>query len=150
MSTVEKDHGRIDFRKYDICYEAGLLEERYNWPNLVAFGRVTSTRETSKGTTTQTRYFISSGTLTVESFIAAVRGHWSIENSLHWVMDMAFREDESRARVKNLAANLAALKHISFNMLKKLDIKQSIRERCKCAGWDNNFMLDVLKAQVAS
>lgn len=149
LTTLEKDHGRIEYRKYDICYEASLLEERYNWPGLVAFGRVTSTRETSKGKTTATRYFISSGTLTVEAFVAAVRGHWSIENTLHWVMDMAFREDESRARVKNLAANLATLKHISFNMLKKLDIKPSIRVRRKLAGWDNNFMLDVLKAQVS-
>lgn len=125
----------------------GLLscETRYN---LVAFDRVISTLETAKGTTTAVRYFISSSTLTVESFVGAVRGHhWSIENNLHWGMDMAFRGHESRARVKNLAANLAILKHISFNTLKKLDIKPSIRVRRKLAGWDNNFMLDVLKAQ---
>ena len=149
LSTLEKDHGRIEMRKYDICYEVGLLEERYNWPKLTAFGRVTSTRETAAGTTTAIRYFIASRALTPESFIAAVRGHWSIENKLHWVLDMAFREDESRARIKNLGANLATLKHISFNILKKLDIKPSIRVRRKLAGWDNDFMLDVLKAQAS-
>lgn len=149
LSTLEKDHGRIEMRKYDICYEVGLLEERYNWPKLTAFGRVTSIRETATGTTTAIRYFIASRALTCESFIAAVRGHWSIENKLHWVLDMAFREDESRARIKNLGANLATLKHISFNILKKLDIKPSIRVRRKLAGWDNDFMLDVLKAQAS-
>lgn len=95
------------------------------------------------------RYFIASRALTSESFIAAVRGHWSIENKLHWVLDMAFREDESRARIKNLGANLATLKHISFNILKKLDIKPRVRVRRKLAGWDNDFMLDVLKAQAS-
>lgn len=148
LSTLEKNHGRIEARKYDICYEVGLLEEQFMWPHLVAFGRVTSTRETAKGQTLTTRYFISSRTLSPESFVEAVRGHWSIENQLHWVLDMVFREDESRARIKNLAANLATLKHISFNMLKKLGIKQSVRVRRKMAGWDNRFMLDVLKAQV--
>lgn len=150
LTTLDKDHGRIELRKYDICYEVGLLEERYNWPKLQAFGRVTSTRETKNGSTTSVRYFISSRALTPDSFIGAVRGHWSIENQLHWVLDMVFREDESRARTKNLAANLATLKHLSFNMLKKLDIKPSVRVRRKIAGWDNNFMLEVLKAQVAS
>lgn len=149
LTTLDKDHGRIEMRKFDVCYEVGLLEERYNWPNLTAFGRVTSTRETASNTTITTRYFICSRAFTPESFISAVRGHWSIENKLHWVLDMVFREDESRARIKNLAANLATLKHISFNILKKLDIKPSVRVRRKIAGWDNNFMLDVLKAQIA-
>lgn len=150
LTTLEKDHGRIEMRKYDVCHEVSLLEERYNWPKLTAFGRVTSTRETANSKTTTTRYFICSRALTPELFISAVRGHWSIENKLHWVLDMVFREDESRARIKNLAANLATLKHISFNILKKLDIKPSVRVRRKLAGWDNNFMLDVLKTQAAS
>lgn len=150
LTTIDKDHGRIEIRKYDICYEVGLLEERFNWPKLQAFGRVTSTRETKNGSTTSIRYFISSRALTPELFIGAVRGHWSIENQLHWVLDMVFREDESRARIKNLAANLVTLKHISFNILKKLDIKPSIRVRRKLAGWDNDFMLDVLKTQASS
>lgn len=150
ISTLEKDHGRIELRKYDICYEVGLIEERYNWPKLTAFGRVTSIRETTNSTSATTRYFIASYALTPEAFVSAVRGHWSIENKLHWVLDMAFREDESRARIKNLGANLATLKHISFNILKKLDIKPSVRVRRKLAGWDNTFMLDVLKAQAMS
>lgn len=148
LTTLEKDHGRIELRQYDICYEVGLLEDRYNWQKLESFCRVISTREMNNGSTgTSTRYFISSRAFTPELFASAVRGHWSIENKLHWVLDMAFREDESRARIKNLAANLATLKHISFNILKKLDIKPSIRVRRKLAGWDNNFMFNVLKTQ---
>lgn len=151
LATLEKDHGRIEFRRYDVCYEVGLLEERYNWPKLEAICRVVSTRELINGATTNTtRYFIASRALTPELFISAVRGHWSIENKLHWVLDMAFREDESRARIKNLAANLATLKHISFNILKKLDIKPSIRVRRKLAGWDNNFMFNVLQTQATT
>lgn len=84
------------------------------WPKLLAFARVTSIRETAKGTTSDTRYFISSRALTPELLVEAVRGHWSIENQLHWVLDMTFREDESRARIKNLAGNLAILKHLSL------------------------------------
>lgn len=147
ISTLEKDHGRLEIREYEICHEVKLLDEYFKWPKLKAFARVTSTRETNKGVTTSVRYFISSRILTPAFLIEAVRGHWGIENRLHWVLDMVFREDESRARVKNLAANLATLKHISFNMLKKLNIKPSIRVRRKMAGWDNHFMLDVLKAQ---
>ena len=151
LGTIEKGHGRIEVRKYDVCYEIGLLEDRYNWPKLEAFCRVVSTREMINGaTTTSTRFFISSRALTPELFISAVRGHWSIENKLHWVLDMVFREDESRARIKNLAANLATLKHISFNILKKLNIKPSVRVRRKLAGWDNSFMFNVLRTQATT
>lgn len=149
ITTLDKNHGRLETRKYDICYDVELLEERYNWPNIVAFARVTSTRETSKGIEQSIRYFISSKALSVELFAQAVRGHWSIENRLHWVLDVVFREDESRARAKNLAANLATLRHISFNMLKKLDMKQSIRVRRKLASWSFEFMLKVLTSLAA-
>jgi predicted transposase YbfD/YdcC len=76
----------------------------------------------------------------------AVRGHWGIENSLHWVLDVAFREDESRIRKDHAPENSAILRHIALNLLKKVDPKKSVKRKRLIAGWDNHFLANVLHA----
>jgi predicted transposase YbfD/YdcC len=81
-----------------------------------------------------------------ENFTNAIRNHWSIENSLHWVLDVTFHEDESRVRKGNAPENFAVLRHIALNMIKKeTSLKKSIKSKRLRAGWDNNYLLKVLK-----
>lgn len=97
-------------------------------------------------TSAETRYFITSLPPDARQLLAAVRAHWGIENKLHWVLDMIFREDESRIRKDNAPANAAILKHIARNMLEKAPSRRSIRLKRKSAGWDNQFLASVLMA----
>lgn len=108
-----------------------------------------SIREINGKTSDETRYFICSRKLEAEELAKAVRGHWSIENCLHWVLDVAFRDDDGRVRIRNAAANFVTLKHITLNMLKMMPGKQSMRVRRKRASWDNDYLLAVLKMQIA-
>ena len=101
---LDKDHGRIERRIYSLTNEVNNLEAKANWPGLKCMGRVRSIREVNGKTSDETRYFISSRQLEVEEFAKAVRSHWGIENKLHWVLDMVFRDDENRARIRNSAA----------------------------------------------
>jgi hypothetical protein len=76
----------------------------------------------------------------------AVRGHWAIENSLHWVLDMLFRDDECRVRTNHAPANFTTIKHMALNMLRKASGKSSMRSRRKAAGWDDDFLASLVKA----
>ncbi len=115
--TIEKDHGRIETRDYYLSADINWMPEARKWKGLSSIGMVRSQREIGEKRSIETRYYIS--TLNeVENFAYAVRRHWSIENSLHWVLDIAFREDESRVRKDHGAANLAILRHIA-GLLKK-------------------------------
>jgi predicted transposase YbfD/YdcC len=144
--TVEKDHGRIESRKYWIVDEPSF-EAGDEWGGLKSVGMVRSKRELSDRIETETRYYICScEELSAQDFAAAVRGHWGIENSLHWVLDVAFREDECRTRKGHAAENLARLRHIALNLLReektvcKLGIKAK-RHRCAI---DEKYLQDVL------
>jgi predicted transposase YbfD/YdcC len=102
-------------------------------------------RRTKKGTSVKRRYFISSLESNAKRLLCAVRTYWGIENKLHWVLDLAFREDESRVRKGNGPENLAVLRHIALNLLRREDTaKISIRAKRKKAGWDNSYLLKVL------
>ena len=90
------------------------------------------------------RYFISSLPLGVKRFAACVRGHWGIENTLHWCLDVTFREDESRVRDRVLADNLAWLKRFAISLLKQVDDKESIAMRRRMAGWNAAYLAKVL------
>jgi predicted transposase YbfD/YdcC len=90
---------------------------------------------------TSTRYFISSWHATADEFLHAIRDHWQIENGLHWVLDVAFREDESRIRKDHAPANMALLRHIAVNLLKQESTaKVGISNKRKRAGWDNDYL----------
>ena len=117
--TVNKDHGRIETRECYICEDISWLNTRSRWRSLNGVGMITTTIEQNSEKSSQNNYFIySCKGLSPQQIMDAKRSHWSIENKLHWVLDMQFREDESRARKDNSAENLNVLRHFAFNLLK--------------------------------
>ena len=144
--TVDGDKGRIETRIYHQSDDIGWLRERHSgWCNLNSIGRVVATREIAGKATMQTRYFISSMALDPSRFGYAIRAHWAIENSLHWVMDVTFRDDDSRVRKNQAPANFAIIKHAAMNYIKRLKDKRSLRMRRKIAGWNNQFLLKIIQ-----
>ncbi|MEJ2228676.1 MAG: ISAs1 family transposase, partial [Alphaproteobacteria bacterium] len=103
--TVDGDHGRIETRKYTVFHDISWLTERHNWPGLNAIVMVESSREIGEKIEMETQVYITSFKGAAEQIAPAVRSHWAIENSLHWVMDMVFRDDDCRVREGNAAAN---------------------------------------------
>jgi len=104
--------------------------------------------EKNGGTTSNdVRYFIVSRYLSGQRFAQAVRGHWGIENSLHWVLDVTFHEDQSRTRERHMADNLSWLRRFAISLLKRHPSKHSIKGKSEIAGWNNNFLMQVLAAQ---
>lgn len=145
--TLEKDHGRIEQRRCYVTEEIEWLEQKDDWENLKSVIMVEAIREVIGGkTTTQRRYFISSLEANAENAFRAVRGHWAIENELHWSLDIGFREDDCRVREARSAENLATIRHIGLNLLKQeKSCKLGIKTKRKKAGWDERYLLKVLK-----
>lgn len=129
--TVDKAHGRIEIRKCVISEEIGWLKNRLEWKGLRGIGAIYCTVEKNSQISEQSHYFIySCHGMTAEELMKHKRSHWSIENKLHWVLDMAFREDESRARTDNSAENLNVIRQIAFNILKSdTSFKGSITDK---------------------
>jgi len=144
--TVEKDHGRIETRRY---YQSDYLDwfaDKGKWEGLRSVGMVESTRELDGKTTVERRYYLSSLKLEVETFARAVRGHWGVENKLHWVMDVCFREDQSRARQGYAAENLATLRRLALNLLKREKTKKrGIKGKQLNASWHHPYLLRLLR-----
>ena len=139
----EKGHGRIEIRKYFLSAEIDWLWQKNEWENLNAIGMVKATVIEKDITSEETRYFITSLT-DVAPFASAVREHWGIENSLHWVLDVGFNEDNCRMRKDNSGENFAVIRHIAINLLKKDTSKMSMRaKRHRCA-YDDEFLYNVL------
>jgi predicted transposase YbfD/YdcC len=104
-----------------------------------------SVRVTPDKTETSTRYFISSWEASAQDFMAAIREHWQIENGLHWVLDIAFREDESQIRKNHAPQNMAVLRHLALNLLKQeTSVKVGIAAKRKMVGWDNDYLHKVV------
>ena len=146
-SSLEKDHGRIEERRCWITEEINWLEQKDEWQNLKSVVMVEAVREVIGGAkTVERRYFISSLEAKAEQALRCVRGHWAIENSLHWCLDIGFREDDCRVREAKAAENLATVRHIGLNLLKQeKSCKLGIKSKRKKAGWDENYLLKVLK-----
>ena len=109
--------------------------------------RVHATRTVGTYTTTHSRYFITSLPLDAERALRAARLHWGVENGLHWVLDVAFDEDRSRARLKNAQATWVALRHLAVNLLKRdKSIKAGVEAKRLRAGWDRAYLLKLLTA----
>ncbi len=144
-TTLDKDHGRIEKREYWTVADLEWLEQKRRWAGLRTIGMARSHRTVDGQTTVETRHFISSLEMNSQRFGRAVREHWGIENSLHWVLDIAFREDECRIRKGNAAENFGMLRHIALNLLKNDKVtKAGIAAKRKKAGWDNDYLLEVL------
>ena len=138
--TVDGDHGRIETRRAEVLHDVGWLAETHGWPGLAAAGKVTAIREVDGRATTSVRYFIASRPLAAAELNRLVRGHWGIENRLHWVLDVVMNEDQARARKDHAPENLALLRRFALNIIKRNKDKGSNRLKFKRAGWDDRFL----------
>jgi predicted transposase YbfD/YdcC len=146
--TSDKSHGRKDKRCYVLAKLPRDFPLKDQWPGIKAVGMAVRVTEKRDGTTNgDVRYFISSRYLSGKRFAQAVRGHWGIENSLHWVLDVTFDEDQSRTRERRMADNLSWLRRFAISLLKRHPSKHSIKGKSRIAGWSNNFLMEVLMAQ---
>lgn len=121
------------------------LRGAHHWTGLQSLVKLLTVRQHDHKTDITTRYFISSWQASAQDFLRFIRGHWRIENGLHWVLDIAFREDESRIRNQHAPQNMAVLRHVALNLLKQdQSVKVGITAKRKMAGWDNDYLLKVL------
>ncbi len=143
----ELGHGRAETRTYRVLNNVqDLVDPEAQWKNLNSLGRVDYLRTENNGKTKlEKRYFITSLFQEAQDLSQSIRGHWSIENQLHWVLDVEFNEDDSRVRKDYAPENLAIIRHIALNLLKQdKSVKGSIKSKRNRAGWDNDYLLKVL------
>ncbi len=140
----ETGHGRKETRTGTVVSVKGLAEH-HEFPGLKAFGRIDSCRETDGKVQTETRYFALSWMPDPAVLMATVRAHWRIENALHWQLDVSFREDAVRNRKDNGPANIAILRRRALDLARRDTSKASLSIKLKQAGWDDAFLLSLLK-----
>jgi predicted transposase YbfD/YdcC len=146
--TRETGHGRRDERYYVLAKIPDDFPGKGAWRGLQAIGMAVRLVENPDGTLSgDTRYFIASRYLSGPRFAQAVRGHWGIENRLHWVLDVTFDEDQSRTRNRHMADNLSWLRRFAISLLNRHPSNHSIKGKSQIAGWNNEFLLEVLAAQ---
>lgn len=148
--SKEKDHGRVETRHYHVVEAPEEFLARYpEWKGLRTLGMVYRERKVGREEASEeTAFYISSMEPKVKQFAEAVRGHWSVENSLHWVLDVGFREDENRIRKGHAPENLAMLRRTALSLLKNdKKGKGGLACRRKQAGWNNAYLLRVLLGQ---
>jgi len=143
--TVEKDHGRHETRRFYQSADLDWFADKDKWEGLKSVGMVESIREIDGKRSVERRYFLSSLPVDVQTFARAVRSHWGVENKVHWIMDVCFREDQSRARAGYAAENLATLRRLALNLLKREKTKKrGIRGKQLNASWDHAYLLRLL------
>jgi len=147
LTTKEKGHGREETRTYIQMPAPKTLPGYNRWKNLKSIGIVLLTRLCQGVETTEVRYYISSLDVGVKQFARAVRGHWGIENTCHWCLDVTYREDESRIRDANARDNFAWLRRFTLSLLKQHPAKDSIAMKRRGCGWDDDFLIEVLTGQ---
>lgn len=146
--TRETGHGRRDERYYVLAKIPDDFPGKSAWQGVQAIGMAVRLVENPDGTLSgDTRYFIASRYLSGPRFAQAVRGHWGIENRLHWVLDVTFDEDQSRTRNRHMADNLSWLRRFAISLLNRHPSNHSIKGKSQIAGWNNEFLLEVLAAQ---
>ena len=149
--TVDGCNGRIATRRHTVCHETGWMtsDRRYpgepRFPDLALIGRVETEVERDGNIQRDTRYYVSSALMGAAMFGRVVRGHWGIENRLHWVLDVVFREDLARLRSGNAPANMAIVRHTALNLLSAARPTTSFKNRRKKAGWNVDYLETVLR-----
>ena len=147
---VDKGHGRIEQRTVAVAHEVGWLdgERRFpketRLPDVATIVRVASRAELKDRGRFETRYYVSSAALSAARAAEAVRSHWAIENSLHWVLDITFGDDQSRLRTGHGARNMAVVRHFAINLVRTVKDKRSVRLRRKCATWSTDYLAEIL------
>lgn len=145
-TAVDGDHGRIETRTTTVIHDVAWLQKRHTWPGLKGIVVVESRREVGSKIEHETRLYITSLVLVASLLGPIIRSHWAIENSLHWVMDMIFRDDECRVRTDHAPANFTTIKHMAYNLIRKASGKDSLRVRRKVAAWDDDFLASLVAA----
>jgi len=138
--TIDGDHGRFETRTHTVIAHVDWLNQRHGWPGLQSVTRVEYVREIKGKTKTSRRYYISSLNVEPKEMARIIRNHWQIENNLHWVMDMTFRQDECRIRTGFAAANFATIKHAASNLLQKAPGRKSLPMKRHSAAWDDDYL----------
>ncbi len=145
--TIDKEHGRIETRKYWQASAPDFLPEKELWQDLSSVGLVEATREINGKATTELRYYLSSLPVEAKTFGTAVRTHWGIENSCHWVLDVVLREDDCRIRIGNAAENMSTLRRLAMNLLRReKSDKRGVNVKRLKAALDEKYLLKVLRS----
>lgn len=148
FETVEKDHGRIEKRQCWYTHDIGGIGTPERWPYLAGMAMCRATRTVNGQTSVEDRYFITSCAHSdVQKIAAAIRAHWRIENSLHWILDIAFNEDQSRIRMGYAAENMAVIRRLALNAIKASSSKKGgVKAKRLQAAWDNDYLRELLMA----
>jgi predicted transposase YbfD/YdcC len=150
-TTLDKGHGRLETRTHavsaavDWIGSARAFPGAKRFPKLSRIAMVEAHIERAGKTSLDRRFYVSSRPLSAPAFAEAVRSHWAIENSLHWVLDVTFGEDLSRLRVGHGARNMAVVRHFALNLVRQIKDKRSIKRRRKVASWDPKYLLQMLQ-----
>ena len=148
FEQTEKGHGRLEHRTVFLCRDLAWMTTRDKWPGLSLIAQVTRERTvlSTQKTSTETAYYVGSHpTATAEAVGRTIRRHWGIESTLHWVLDMAFREDDARHRARNTAQNMATLRHFALNVIRRDKARKlGVANSRKRAGWDLNYLVSLL------
>lgn len=149
-TTNDADHGRIETRHHAVCHDIGWLFSarrhpgEFRFPGLAAIGMIACETERDGKVSHERRYYLCSTKLDAETFARVVRGHWGIENRLHWVLDVVFRDDLARLRSGHGPANMAVIKHTALNLLTQARPITSLKNRRKKAGWNQDYLEKII------
>ena len=152
--TVDNDHGRLEIRRHAVCHDVQwLISDRrfpgeWRFKDLAMIAMVEAETERAGKTSIERRYYLSSASLSATQFASAVRAHWHVENRLHWVMDVVFHDDLMRLRTRNGPANMAAVRHMSLNLIRAINDKASLKVRRKTLAWDDDYLANALAPPV--
>lgn len=147
IQSLEKDHGRIEKRDVTVIHDVDWIQARHQWPGLKSIIIIDSEREQRGKTEKETRLYISSSCKKANELGNDTRSHWSVENSLHWVLDVNFGDDDCRVRTGHAATNFTTIKHIACNLLdkaRKTRKSLSMRVARKLASWNDDFLMEVI------
>jgi predicted transposase YbfD/YdcC len=143
-SKSESGHGRQERRSYVVVHDVEDIRDRQQWKKLTTVGMCGSERTVNGQTSTEVRFFIGSKRMSARTYGRVLRGHWAVENNLHWQLDVSFGEDDNRTYKRNAAENFAALRRMALSLLKRNPCYESIGRRRKAAALDCDFLAEIL------